>query len=71
MVRLKCYGDCQSETTSRPAADRAGAVGLVGFEEVLHGKLAGRHSIRVNDQFRIVFKWQDGNAHEVRLTDYH
>ena len=39
--------------------------------EALHGKLAGRHSIRVNDQFRIVFKWQDGNAHDVRITDYH
>ena len=39
--------------------------------EVLHGNLAGRHSIRINDQFRIVFCWKDGNAHEVRITDYH
>ena len=39
--------------------------------EALHGKLAGRQSIRINDQFRIVFRWEDGNAHEVRITDYH
>lgn len=39
--------------------------------EALHGTLAGRHSIRINDQFRIVFRWEDGNAHAVRVTDYH
>lgn len=39
--------------------------------EALHGKLAGRHSVRINDQFRIVFRWEDGNAHDVRITDYH
>jgi proteic killer suppression protein len=39
--------------------------------EPLRGTLAGRHSIRINDQFRIVFRWEDGNAHEVRITDYH
>ena len=39
--------------------------------ESLRGTLAGKHSIRINDQFRIVFRWKDGNAHEVRITDYH
>ena len=39
--------------------------------EALRGNLTGRHSIRINDQFRIVFRWKDGNAHEVRITDYH
>lgn len=39
--------------------------------EALRGALAGRHSIRINDQFRIVFMWSDGNAHSVRITDYH
>ena len=39
--------------------------------ETLHGDLAGMFSIRVNDQWRIVFRWQDGNAYEVRLADYH
>lgn len=39
--------------------------------EALHGDLAGHHSIRINDQFRIVFEWKDGNAHDVRVRDYH
>ncbi len=39
--------------------------------EALRGNLAGRHSIRINDQFRVVFRWKDGNAYEVRITDYH
>ena len=38
--------------------------------EALAGKLKGYHSIRVNDQWRIVFKWNNG-AHEVSLADYH
>ncbi|MFL5305970.1 MAG: type II toxin-antitoxin system RelE/ParE family toxin [Polyangia bacterium] len=39
--------------------------------EALKGDLAGFHSIRVNDQWRIVFRWNDGAAHELRMTDYH
>jgi proteic killer suppression protein len=39
--------------------------------ELLKSAWAGFHSIRINDQFRIVFRWKDGNAHEVRITDYH
>ena len=39
--------------------------------EVLRGDLRGFHSIRVNDQWRIVFRWVSGDAHDVRLTDYH
>ncbi len=39
--------------------------------EALGGTLTGHHSIRINKQFRIVFQWKDGNAHEVRITDYH
>jgi proteic killer suppression protein len=39
--------------------------------EALRGNWAGKHSIRINDQFRIVFRWKEGNAHEVRVTDYH
>jgi proteic killer suppression protein len=39
--------------------------------ERLKGDMAGLFSIRVNDQWRIVFRWQDGNAYEVRLLDYH
>lgn len=39
--------------------------------EALRGKLAGFHSIRINDQFRIIFIWADGNAKDVQITDYH
>ena len=39
--------------------------------EGLHGNLEGKHSIRINDQFRIVFRWKDGNAYEVQVRDYH
>jgi proteic killer suppression protein len=39
--------------------------------EALRGDLSGRHSIRVNDQWRIVFRWTDAGPEEVLLTDYH
>lgn len=39
--------------------------------EKLKGRLEGFHSIRVNDQWRLIFKWQDGDAQEVRIIDYH
>ncbi|HEV8604678.1 MAG TPA: type II toxin-antitoxin system RelE/ParE family toxin [Tepidisphaeraceae bacterium] len=38
--------------------------------EALKGNLAGYHSIRINQQWRIVFKWDDG-AREVQIVDYH
>jgi proteic killer suppression protein len=37
----------------------------------LKGRSAGSYSIRINDQFRIVFKWIEGNAKDVLITDYH
>jgi proteic killer suppression protein len=39
--------------------------------EALRGQLSGFHSIRVNDQWRLVFRWRAGHAHDVRLMDYH
>ncbi len=39
--------------------------------EKLHGDRAGQHSIRANDQWRICFRWQEGNAYEVEIVDYH
>ncbi len=39
--------------------------------EALQGDRAGQHSVRVNDQWRICFVWQDGNAHHVEIVDYH
>ena len=38
--------------------------------EALKGTLKGYHSIRINDQWRIVFRWDDG-AREVQIVDYH
>jgi toxin HigB-1 len=39
--------------------------------EKLKGDLKEFHSIRINDQWRIVFRWADGHAHEVVILDYH
>jgi proteic killer suppression protein len=39
--------------------------------EKLSGKLKGFYSIRINDQWRIIFKWGSGNASEVEILDYH
>lgn len=39
--------------------------------ERLRGKRAGQHSIRINDQWRICFRWRDGDAYEVEIVDYH
>ena len=39
--------------------------------EALKGDLAGLHSIRVNDQWRIVFRWTSAGPAEVEITDYH
>jgi len=39
--------------------------------EALSHHLAGCHSIRINDQWRVVFRWSDGDASEVRMVDYH
>ncbi|MFH1241155.1 MAG: type II toxin-antitoxin system RelE/ParE family toxin [Pseudomonadota bacterium] len=39
--------------------------------EALKGDRKGQHSIRINDQWRICFKWSDGNAYDVEITDYH
>ncbi|HXC34359.1 MAG TPA: type II toxin-antitoxin system RelE/ParE family toxin [Candidatus Acidoferrales bacterium] len=38
--------------------------------EALKGQRAGQHSIRINDQWRICFRWQSG-AHQVEIVDYH
>ena len=39
--------------------------------EALRGNRKGQHSIRINDQWRICFRWKDGDAHEVEIVDYH
>ena len=39
--------------------------------ESLKGDLKGKHSIRINDQWRVVFRWDAGDAHDVEIVDYH
>jgi proteic killer suppression protein len=39
--------------------------------EALSGKRKGQHSIRINRQWRICFRWKDNNAYDVEIVDYH
>ena len=39
--------------------------------EQLKGKRTGQYSIRINDKYRICFRWKEGNAEEVEIVDYH
>ncbi|WP_149193033.1 type II toxin-antitoxin system RelE/ParE family toxin [Luteimonas suaedae] len=39
--------------------------------EALKGDRKGQHSIRINDQWRICFRWKAGDAHDVQIVDYH
>ena len=39
--------------------------------ELLRGDRKGQYSIRINDQWRICFRWDEGNAHDVEIVDYH
>jgi toxin HigB-1 len=39
--------------------------------ERLRGDRSGQYSIRLNDQYRVCFRWEDGYANEVEITDYH
>jgi toxin HigB-1 len=39
--------------------------------EALKGNRAGQHSVRINDQYRVCFRWRSGDAFDVEITDYH
>lgn len=39
--------------------------------EALQKDRIGQHAIRVNDQYRLCFRWSNGNAHDVEIVDYH
>lgn len=39
--------------------------------EALEGDRRGQQSVRVNDQWRVCFRWRDGDAHDVEVVDYH
>lgn len=59
-------------TTLDAAAGLADLAAVPGYRlEALKGDQKGRHSIRVNDQYRVTFRFEDGHAHAVRCEDYH
>ncbi len=39
--------------------------------EALRGERAGQHSIRINQQWRLCFRWESGDAYDVEIVDYH
>ena len=39
--------------------------------EALKGNRRGQYSIRINDQWRVCFRWESGDAHDVEIVDYH
>jgi proteic killer suppression protein len=39
--------------------------------EKLRGDRSGQRSIRINDRWRVCFRWRDGHAHDVEIVDYH
>ena len=59
-------------TSVDAATSLADLAAVPGYRlEALKGEQKGRHSIRVNDQYRITLRFEDGDAHEVRCEDYH
>ncbi len=52
------------------AASRLGDLTIPPLEK-LKGDLKDYHSIRINDQWRVIFKWINGEPHDVRIVDYH
>jgi len=54
------------------AAEKLGHLAGKGNSlEALKKDRVGQHSIRVNDQYRLCFRWQDAEAHDVEIVDYH
>ena len=56
--------------------DAAGALNDLRIQpsnrlEKLAGDRSGQHSMRINDQWRICFRWRSGDAHDVEIVDYH
>ena len=61
--KLKMIGDAAELKDLRvPPANRL---------EALKGERKGQYSIRINDQWRICFRWKNGNAADVEIVDYH
>ncbi len=63
MRKLKILNDAQVlEDLRTPPGNRL---------EALRADRAGQHSIRINDQYRVCFRWNDGKAYDVEIVDYH
>ncbi|MDX2149926.1 MAG: type II toxin-antitoxin system RelE/ParE family toxin [Bryobacteraceae bacterium] len=79
------YGEYESRrfrAIERPARKRLraldAATGLADLRairgnhlEALKGDRDGQYSIRINDRWRLCFRWRDGNAYDVEIVDYH
>ena len=68
-VRDRAIRKLDMLTAARDIADFLRSPG--NHLEELKGDLKGFHSIRVNDQWRLVFRWEEAQAYQVRLIDYH
>ncbi len=63
MRKLKMIDDAQAlEDLRTPPGNRL---------EALEADRSGQHSIRINDQFRVCFRWREGKAYDVEIVDYH
>ena len=63
MRKLKMINDAQVlEDLRTPPGNRL---------EALQGDRSSQHSIRINDQFRVCFRWLEGKAYDVEIVDYH
>lgn len=75
--RVRCWVNIETVAMRKLAMlNRAARLGDLRIPpanrlEALKGERAGQHSIRINDQFRICFRWRDGDAHDVEIVDYH
>ena len=66
------WGLCSRKLDAINAANELRALSLPGLRlEALKGNLKGLYSIRVNDQYRVIFRFANGNASDVQITDYH
>ncbi len=61
----------EGRQVSHPQERLAAALADRNRLEALKGKRAGQHSIRVNDQYRVCFRWTVAGAEEVEIVDYH
>ena len=78
-AKLSCDLDHQVLMTEKPRLDQlAAAASLDDLRappanrlEPLNGSRKGQFSIRINDQFRLCFRWASDGAHDVEVVDYH